>query len=63
VQSGQLTNREVGKLERGQARDSRLQANAAADGRVGPRESRRLQRAENVQSKRIFKEKHDAQTK
>jgi hypothetical protein len=63
VQSGQLTNREVGKLERGQAHDSRLQARAAADGRVGPRESRRLQHAENVQSKRIFKQKHDAQTK
>ena len=61
VQSGQLTNREVGKLERGQAHDSRLQARAAADGRVGPRESVRLQHAENVQSKRIFRQKHDAQ--
>src|SRR4051812_1682903 len=29
VQSGQLTTREAGKLERGQARDSRLEARAA----------------------------------
>jgi len=62
VQSGQLTHREVAKLESGQVHDSRLQARAAADGYVGPHESRRLQNAENVQSKRIYRQKHNAQT-
>ncbi len=61
VQSGQLTNREAGKLERGQARVNRAEARAGADGKVGPNEQRRIQKAENRQSKRIYREKHDAQ--
>ena len=63
VQSGQLTNREVGGLERGQARVDRAEARAGADGKVGPNEQRRIQKAENKQSKRIYHEKHDAQTR
>ncbi len=63
VQSGQLTNREVGKLERGQARVNRAEARAGADGHVGPNEQRRIQNAENRQSKAIHREKHDAQTR
>src|SRR5258708_12947077 len=62
VQSGQLTNREAAKLERGQARVNRAEARAGADGKVGPNEQRRIQKAENRQSKRIYREKHDAQT-
>src|SRR5258708_4765418 len=61
VQSGQLTNREAGKLERGQARVNRAEARAGADGKVEPNEQRRIQKAENRQSKRIYREKHDAQ--
>jgi hypothetical protein len=61
IQSGQLTNREAGKLERGQARVNRAEARAGADGKVGPNEQRRIQKAENRQSKRIYREKHDAQ--
>ncbi|HEY6721686.1 MAG TPA: hypothetical protein VI363_08625 [Burkholderiales bacterium] len=63
VKSGQLTNREAGKLERGQAKVNRAQARAGADGHVGPNEQRRIQKAENKQSKRIHREKHDAQTR
>ena len=62
VQSGQLTNREVGKLQRGQARVDRKEARAGADGHVGAGEEARIQHAENRQSKRIFRQKHDAQT-
>jgi hypothetical protein len=54
VASGELTNREAARLERGQAR-------AGADGNVGPHEPRRLQRQENRQSRRIYRAKHDAQ--
>jgi len=63
VQSGQLTNREVGKLERGQAKVARSEGRAAADGHVGPREQRNIQRRENNQSRRIYNEKHDEQTR
>src|SRR2546422_5266246 len=61
VASGELTNREAARLERGQARDNAAQARAGADGKVGPHEQRRLQRQENRQSRRIYREKHDAQ--
>lgn len=63
VQNGSLTNREVAKLERGQARVSRKEARAGADGHVGAAEQARIQRTENRQSKRIHKEKHDAQNR
>jgi hypothetical protein len=63
IQSGALTNHETAKLERGQAHVNRLEARAGADGHVGPREQQRIQHAENRQSHRIFREKHDAQTR
>lgn len=63
VQSGQLTNREAGKLERGQARVARTEAKAGADGHVGAREQRRIQHREDKQSRKIYKEKHDEQTR
>jgi hypothetical protein len=63
VQSGQLTNREAGRLERGQARVDRTEARAGADGHVGAGEQRRIQKQENRQSKRVYREKHDAQTR
>lgn len=63
VQSGQLTGHETAKLERGQARVDRAQARAGADGHVGPREQKAVQARENRQSKRIHRQKHDAQTK
>jgi hypothetical protein len=61
IKSGALTNREVGKLERGQARDNAMQYRAGRDGYVGPHEQRHIQSAENRQSARIYREKHDAQ--
>lgn len=62
-QSGQLTNREVGKLERGQARTNQMEGNAGRNGYVGPHEQRRIQAAQNHQSQRIFREKHDKQVR
>ena len=61
AKSGQLSNREVGKLENGQARVDRTEARAGANGRVSANEQQRVQKAENQQSKRIYKQKHDAQ--
>ena len=61
VKSGQLTNREVGRLENGQAKVDRSEARAGANGRVNANEQQRVQKAENRHSKRIYKQKHDAQ--
>jgi hypothetical protein len=60
LDSGALTNREAASLERGQARDEQRQANAAADGHVGAVEQRRIRGGENHQSRRIYRNKHDA---
>ena len=59
IQSGQLTNKEASNLERGQARIDRKEARAGADGHVGAREQARIQKAENKQSKKIYREKHN----
>ena len=59
VQSGQLTNKEASQLERGQSRVDRAEARAGADGHVSAREQARIQHRENVQSKQIFKDKHN----
>jgi hypothetical protein len=61
VQNGSLTNHEVAKLERGQAKVDHKEYVAGRDGHVGAAEQQRVQRAENHQSRRIRHEKHDAQ--
>jgi hypothetical protein len=63
VESGSLTRHEVSKLERGQAHVDAKEARAARDGHVGKSEQTGVQRAENNQSKRIRRERHDAQTR
>lgn len=57
--SGQLTTRETGSLERGQARVDRATARAAANGHVGANEQARIQARENRQSNRVFDKKHN----
>jgi hypothetical protein len=61
--SGQLTNREVAGLERGQSRVTAREAHAGADGRVGPVEQANIQTAENRKSARIYDKKHNTVTK
>jgi len=63
VQSGSLTNREAAKLERGQSKVAKAEANAGRDGHVNANEQARVQSAENHQSKHIYRQKHDAQQK
>jgi hypothetical protein len=62
VKSGELTHREAGKLEKGQAKVEHKEMMAGKDGHVGAHEQARIQRAENKQSKRIYNEKHDEET-
>jgi hypothetical protein len=63
VKSGQLTNRETARLEAGQSRVEKREARAGADGHVGSNEQARIQSAENRQSARVHREKHDVQTR
>jgi hypothetical protein len=59
VKGGSLTDREAANLERGQARVDRKEARAGADGHVGAGEQKNIQAAENRQSRRIHREKHN----
>ena len=59
VKSGALTTKETAQLERGQARDTRAEARAGANGNVSAKEQARIQKKENKQSRDIYREKHD----
>jgi hypothetical protein len=63
VQSGAVTNKEASNLERGQARVDRKEAKAGANGHVGAGEQARIQKAENKQSNKIYREKHNNRTR
>jgi len=61
IRSGALTAQEAARLERGQARIERMESRALADGKMTPRERRRIMHALDVQSRHIYHEKHDRQ--
>jgi len=61
VKSGELTRPETRRLVRGEARLHRNEARARSDGVVTRRERARLQHEANVESNRIYRQKHDAQ--
>lgn len=61
LQSGQLSAREAGRLERGQSRVDRDEAHAALNGHISQREQERIQHRENRQNEEIFRQKHDGQ--
>ena len=63
IQNGSLTNHEVSTLERGQARVDRKEALAGRNGHISATEQAGVQRAENHQSKRIHREKTNAQVR
>ena len=60
--SGQLTSRETLRLEKQQAMVNKAEDHAKADGTVTRHERKRLHRMQNTASKRIHRQKHDAQT-
>lgn len=61
VSSGQLTEREAVRLDKGQDRLQRMEDKAKSDGVVTRQERNRLQHAEDVQSRHVYREKHDRQ--
>lgn len=61
VASGQLTQREANRLERGQQHVDNMENRAKADGVVTGRERARIREAQHVESDRIYRQKHDRQ--
>jgi len=61
LRSGDLTNREAARLERGQSYVNRNQARAGADGRIDRHEQRDIRHTQNHQSQNIWRERHDGQ--
>lgn len=60
--SGQVTDHEEKRLENGQEHVDNVEANAKADGVVTPKERAHIEHAENVQSRKIYKAKHNGKT-
>ncbi|MBZ0169020.1 hypothetical protein MELA_00890 [Candidatus Methylomirabilis lanthanidiphila] len=63
VASGQLTEREAARLEKGQNRVQQVENHALADGTMTKRERAKIERAQNRQSRKIARQKHDRQHK
>jgi hypothetical protein len=63
VASGELTRPEYRRLERGEDRIVADKARMKADGKFTPRERARINRELNVESRRIYRQKHDSQAR
>lgn len=63
VQSGSLTHKEAKKLRKGQKRIDHMQTKAMGDGTVTPEEKLKIEKAQDRQSKLIYKQKHDEQNR
>lgn len=61
VKSGELTAREAKKLRKGQKKIDRMQNKAMEDGVMTPKEKMRLEKAQDRQNRRIYRQKHDDQ--
>jgi tellurite resistance protein len=61
IASGELTKREAHRMNHQQAVINRAEDKAKADGAVSAQERKRLTKAQNKTSRRIVRQKHDAQ--
>jgi len=61
VGNGELTMRETRRLAAGQVHLNRVERRAKSDGVVTGRERAHMQHEANQQSRRIYRQKHDAQ--
>jgi hypothetical protein len=62
VQDGSLTPTEASRLERGEQHIQNMDRRFNADGTLTDAEAQRLNRAQNVESQRIYNQRHDGQT-
>ena len=63
VRSGELTRGEAGRLRAGERHVDRMETRAKDDGVVTPRERARIGRAQNRESRRIYRLKHNDVTR
>ncbi|RMF13043.1 MAG: hypothetical protein D6758_13935 [Gammaproteobacteria bacterium] len=63
VANGELTARETARLVKGQRELRRMERRAKSDGVVTLRERARLHHKADVESARIYRNKHDSQTR
>ena len=63
VQSGELNRAEAHRMRAGQRHVKRIENRANADGEVTATEKARLEKAQDIQSKRIYNQKHDEQVR
>ena len=61
VRSGELTRPETARLVRGQVHVQRMENRAKSDGVVTAGDRASVQQGANVQSRRIYRQKHDVQ--
>lgn len=61
VQSGALTQQEAARLDKGQMHVQNMENKIMADGTVTRKEAGRLEQAQDQQSKRVYRQKHDRQ--
>ena len=61
VKSGELNKKEAARLEKGQARIQKMENKAMADGKMTKQEKARVEHAQDVESRKIAREKHDKQ--
>ena len=61
TQSGALTQKEATKLDKGQTHVQNMENKAMADGTVTKKEAARVEHAQDVQSRHIYRQKHDRQ--
>ena len=59
--SGQLTAKERARLEKGEAHIQKMEDKAVADGKVSAKERARIEKAQDRESRRIARQKHDKQ--
>lgn len=57
--SGSLSAQEQAQLNKGQAHVDNMEAKADADGTVTKKEQAKIQRAQDRQSRRIYRDKHN----
>ncbi|MBI4852352.1 MAG: hypothetical protein HY819_11200 [Acidobacteria bacterium] len=62
VKDGELTKKEAAKLEAREAKIQQDKKEAKADGKVTKKEKAKLDREQDRASRKIYKQKHDAQT-
>ena len=59
VNNGTLTNKQAGRLEKGQARTARKEAAAGANGHISAAGQARIQKSEDRQSGHVYRAKHN----